>query len=360
MTEFCALRAKAYAYKLNDDTEMKKAKGRKKCIVKREIIFKNYVDALFNDEVIIRSQQRFRSDHHKVYTEEVNKIALSSNDDKRIQTFDKVTTFPYGTNVFKVCEDEMLLKNKLNEPDEDIDIVNTIIEDIDIGIDAGNTMTEDTDNTKTEYIDNIKTKDTDNTKTEDKDKTKTEDKDILDKINNKIDTMNKMNKRLEKVKTEITEKIELICESMCELQDEIYSDDSWLRLLELEKIYVLIDEALNAVWNTICGENRICPEEIKIDKHKDIDGYVNKLTDVINNKMGLVNKMGGVIDHVMSEIKNETNMIDEKIHKASEMDNDTLSWIDDRLNEMIYVLQRKNMLNNESQVHRNESQKLRE
>ena len=45
-------------------------------------------------------------------TEEVNKIALSSNDDKRIQTYDKVTTFPYGTNVFKVCENEMLLKNK--------------------------------------------------------------------------------------------------------------------------------------------------------------------------------------------------------------------------------------------------------
>ena len=59
MTEVCALRAKAYAYKL-DDTEMKKAKGTKKCIVKREITFKNYVDALFIDEVIIRSQQRFR------------------------------------------------------------------------------------------------------------------------------------------------------------------------------------------------------------------------------------------------------------------------------------------------------------
>ena len=45
-----------------------------------------------------------------MYTEEVNKIALSSNDDKRIQTFDRVTTYPYGTNVFKVCENEMLLK----------------------------------------------------------------------------------------------------------------------------------------------------------------------------------------------------------------------------------------------------------
>ena len=77
---------------------------------------------MFNDEVIIRSQQRFRSDHHKVCTEEVNKIALSSNDDKRIQTFDKVITFPYGTNIFKVCQSEMLSKNKLIELDEDIDI----------------------------------------------------------------------------------------------------------------------------------------------------------------------------------------------------------------------------------------------
>ena len=49
-----------------------------------------------------------------MYTEEVNKITLSSNDDKRTKTFDKVTTYPYSTNVFKVCENEMLLKkNKL-------------------------------------------------------------------------------------------------------------------------------------------------------------------------------------------------------------------------------------------------------
>ena len=116
--EFCALRAKAYAYKLDDETEKKKAKGTKKCIVKREITFKNYADALFNDEVIIRSQQRFKSDHHRVYTEEVNKIALSSNDDKRIQTYDKITTCPYGTNTFMVCENEMRYalqrKNMLN------------------------------------------------------------------------------------------------------------------------------------------------------------------------------------------------------------------------------------------------------
>ena len=107
MTEFIALRAKTYAYLLDDDSEHKKAKGTKKCIIKRELTFKNYKVALFNNEIVIKSQHRFRSDHHKVYTEEVNKIALSSNDGKRIQTFDKIKTYPYGTNVFKVCENEM-------------------------------------------------------------------------------------------------------------------------------------------------------------------------------------------------------------------------------------------------------------
>ena len=107
MSEFCSLRAKSYAFKLDDDNEVKKAKGTKKCIVKREIMFTDYVDALFKGKVLIKPQQRFRSDHHKVYTEKVNKIALSNNDDKRIQIFDKVTTYPYGTNAFVVCENEM-------------------------------------------------------------------------------------------------------------------------------------------------------------------------------------------------------------------------------------------------------------
>ena len=67
---------------------------------------------MFKNEVLLRAKHQFRSDHHKVYTEEVNKIALSSNDDKRIQTFDKVTTYPYGANAFMVCKNDMLLKNK--------------------------------------------------------------------------------------------------------------------------------------------------------------------------------------------------------------------------------------------------------
>ena len=79
---------------MDDDSEKKKAKGIKKSIIKRRTMFENYKDSLFNDNTILRSQLRFRSNHRNVYTEKVNKIALSSNGDKRLQTFDKVTTYP--------------------------------------------------------------------------------------------------------------------------------------------------------------------------------------------------------------------------------------------------------------------------
>ena len=81
-------------------------------------MFENYKDSLFNDKIILKSQQRFKSNHHRVYTEEVNNIALSSNDDKGIQVFDKVTTYPYGTNAFKVRENEMLSKIMINTNDK--------------------------------------------------------------------------------------------------------------------------------------------------------------------------------------------------------------------------------------------------
>ena len=108
MKEFCALRAKTYSYLMDDNSEVKKSKGTKS-VIKRELMFENYRDCLSNHKIILKSQQRFKNDHHKVYTEEVNKIALSSDDDKRLQTVDRVTTYPHGTNAFKVCESEMLL-----------------------------------------------------------------------------------------------------------------------------------------------------------------------------------------------------------------------------------------------------------
>ena len=59
----------------------------------------------------MQSQLSFKSDHHDMYAEKINKIALNScNDVKRIQSFDGVTTYQYGPHNFKICEIEMLAK----------------------------------------------------------------------------------------------------------------------------------------------------------------------------------------------------------------------------------------------------------
>ena len=95
---------------MDDGSEVKKSTGTKQCIIKRETMFESYKNCLFNGEVILKSQQIFKSDHHKVYTEEVNKTALSSDDDdKRLQTFNRVTTYPNGTPAVKVSENEMMV-----------------------------------------------------------------------------------------------------------------------------------------------------------------------------------------------------------------------------------------------------------
>ena len=98
ITEVAALRPKTYAYLMDHGSDHKKVKGTKKYVIKQKIIFENYKDDLFNNEIIYRSEEIFKSYYHDVYTEEVNKIALSSNDDKRLQTFDRITTYPYETD----------------------------------------------------------------------------------------------------------------------------------------------------------------------------------------------------------------------------------------------------------------------
>ena len=128
MKEFCALRPKTYAYLIDYDDDddddddddnygknkiiNKKSKGTKTCVIKCELMFENYKDCLFNGDVILKSQQIFKSDHHKVYTEEVNMIALSSNDEKRLQIFDRIETYPYGTTneMLRVFESKETLK----------------------------------------------------------------------------------------------------------------------------------------------------------------------------------------------------------------------------------------------------------
>ena len=80
----------------DDGKDDKKAKGTKKCVIKRMIKFNDYKNCLLKDEVILKLEQRFINKKHDVYTENVNKIALSNNDDKRIVSSDKITSYPYG------------------------------------------------------------------------------------------------------------------------------------------------------------------------------------------------------------------------------------------------------------------------
>ena len=61
MKEFCALRAKTYSYLMNDNSEVKKSKGTKKCVIKRELMFENYKDCLFNEKIILKSQQDLKA-----------------------------------------------------------------------------------------------------------------------------------------------------------------------------------------------------------------------------------------------------------------------------------------------------------
>ena len=95
ITEFIALRPKTYSYKTDDFIELKKAKGTKKCVVKKMHRFGDYKKCLFDNGKELKSQQRFKNETHKVYTENINKIALSSDDNKRIIGSDKITSYPY-------------------------------------------------------------------------------------------------------------------------------------------------------------------------------------------------------------------------------------------------------------------------
>ena len=96
ITEFSALRPKTYSYLTDDYKEDKKAKGTKKCVIKRMIKFNDYKNCPLNGEVVLKSQQRFKGKGHDVYTENINKIVLSSNNDKRLIAPDKITSYPYG------------------------------------------------------------------------------------------------------------------------------------------------------------------------------------------------------------------------------------------------------------------------
>ena len=102
IVEFVGLRAKVYSYKMLDGSEDKKCKGVTKNVTKRSIHFDDYRECLFIRKEQHRKMNVIRSHCHEIYTEEINKIALSSDDDKRFIMADGIHTLAYGhTNLKK-------------------------------------------------------------------------------------------------------------------------------------------------------------------------------------------------------------------------------------------------------------------
>ena len=75
---------------MDDDSENKKTKGTKKCVIKTRLMFKKHKDCQSSNKIILKSRQRFKGNYHNVYTEPINKTARSSNDDKRLQILIKL------------------------------------------------------------------------------------------------------------------------------------------------------------------------------------------------------------------------------------------------------------------------------
>ena len=96
ITGFVGLRAKLYAYKMLEGAEHKKCKRVKKKTVEKSITFDDYEQVLFSGAPQLRKMNVIRSHLHDVYTEELNKVALSADDDKRVILADGVHTLAHG------------------------------------------------------------------------------------------------------------------------------------------------------------------------------------------------------------------------------------------------------------------------
>ena len=156
-------------------------------------------------------------------------------------------------------------------------------------------------------------------KTKTKIKTKTKDKTKI-KINNMINLINRINRRLAKLKTKVTNKIKSVNKAMRKLQD-----GSWLRLFELNKIDDILDDMINLVRYEIYVKRK-SPEKINIDKHKDIDEYVSKLTVIVNFKRRTLKMFNIRIGDVMSNIKDIVNTV-KKMRKESEINDNLIEII---------------------------------
>ena len=117
MREFIALSPKVYVYQQvkvdKTVSEEKKGRGRSKAVAKETLSFDHYKKCLFNNETVKCIQHRIKSSPFSVDTVQINKIALKNSDDKRLRSFNGITTYPYGTSAFMVCIEELKMKQAL-------------------------------------------------------------------------------------------------------------------------------------------------------------------------------------------------------------------------------------------------------
>ena len=139
MKEFVGLKAKTYSYLKDNNDEDKKAKGTKRCAIKTKFKFQDYKNCVAaahienkinhleknkidleslkefieNNKLILKIQQKFKSERHNAFTEEINKIGFSSNDDKRMESIDSIETYAYGMNKGLVCKKEEIKRNNI-------------------------------------------------------------------------------------------------------------------------------------------------------------------------------------------------------------------------------------------------------
>ena len=95
ITHFVGLRPKLYSFRIEEEREVRKCKGIKKNVVKKTMDFDDYVNCLFLDKKQMRSMKIIRSEKHDIFSKEVNKVALSNEDDKRKVLKDNVHTLAF-------------------------------------------------------------------------------------------------------------------------------------------------------------------------------------------------------------------------------------------------------------------------
>ena len=92
MTHFVGLRPKLYSFKVEDNSETRKAKGVKKNVIKNALSFEDYINCLFSEDEVMKDMNIIRSKIHEIYSMTVNKLALTANGDKRLICKNKINT----------------------------------------------------------------------------------------------------------------------------------------------------------------------------------------------------------------------------------------------------------------------------